>query len=79
MMNAIGTLDGRIRMILCEILGTGLMWLHWPWKRMPRMTAGEWNLEGDIQPLKIRWGRVLLVALGLLLLAGELGPAASTL
>ncbi|HSR35103.1 MAG TPA: hypothetical protein VLY63_31425 [Anaerolineae bacterium] len=78
MMNAIGTLDGRIRTIFCEILGTGLMWLHWPWQIVPRMTAGERNLEREFDPFKIRWGRVLLVALALLLLAGELGPAAAT-
>jgi len=54
-----------------------LGWLHWPEPWLPRMTFGWQDFRREMRPLKIRWGRVLLLAIALVLAMGEFGPAAS--
>jgi hypothetical protein len=56
-----------------------LGWLDWlgPWP--PRMNFRWQDLWREMRPLKIRWGRVLLLAIALVLIMGELGPAASAI
>jgi hypothetical protein len=43
----------------------------------PRRTEGREQLRRGMGPIKIRWGLVLVLALGLLVLWGELSPSAS--
>lgn len=62
------------------VLGVGrpgrLRW-RGPWLR--RMAFGWRDVLHEMPPLKIRWGRVLLLAVTLVLAMGELGPAASVI
>jgi hypothetical protein len=53
-----------------------LRWLG-PW--LPRMTFGWQDLKREMRPFKIRWGWALLLAIVLVLVMGELGPAASAI
>lgn len=53
-----------------------LGWLR-PW--LPGMTFGWQDLKREMRPLKIRWGWVLLLAIVLVLVMGECGPAASAI
>ena len=48
-----------------------------PW--LPRIDFNWQGLKREMQPLKIRWGWALLLAIVLVLLMGECGPAASSL
>jgi hypothetical protein len=43
------------------------------------MTFGWQELKREMQPLKIRWGWALLLAIALVLAMGELGPAVSAI
>lgn len=47
--------------------------------RMPKMTFGWQELKREMQPLRIRWGWVLLLAIVLVLAMGECGPAVSAI
>jgi hypothetical protein len=47
--------------------------------RLRKMTFGRQELRREMQPLKIRWGWALLLALALILAMGELGPAVSAI
>jgi hypothetical protein len=62
------------------VLGTvrpgRLRWVG-PW--LPRLTFGWWDLWREMRPRKIRWGVALFLALILVLLMGEWGPAASAI
>jgi hypothetical protein len=51
--------------------------LRWvgPW--LPKIAFGWQELKREMQPLKIRWGWALLLAMVLVLLMGECGPVAS--
>jgi hypothetical protein len=48
-----------------------------PW--LPRMTFRWQELKREMQPLKIRWGWALLLAIALVLAMGEFGPAVSAI
>jgi hypothetical protein len=52
----------------------GLRWAA-PW--LLKIAFGWQEVKRGMQPLKIRWGWVLLLTIALLLLMGECGPAAS--
>jgi len=59
------------------ILGTVRAWrLRWlgPW--LTRMAFAWQERKREMQPLKIRWGWALLLAIVLVLAMGEWGPAA---
>ena len=47
--------------------------------RLRRMTYGWQDLKHEMQPFKIRWGWVLLLAIVLVLAMGEFGPAVSAI
>jgi hypothetical protein len=53
--------------------------LRWTGEAISGIRFGWHNLKREMRPLKIRWGWALLIAVILLLLLGELGPAASAL
>jgi hypothetical protein len=46
---------------------------------LPKMTFGWQELKREMQPLRIRWGWALLLAIALVLAMGELGPAVSAI
>ena len=51
-----------------------------PWAGIaarPRRTEGWQGLKLALGPIKVRWGLVLILALALLILRGELSPGAS--
>jgi hypothetical protein len=50
--------------------------LRWLGSWLPRMTLVWQDLKREMRPLRIRWGRVLLLAIVLVLALGECGPAA---
>jgi hypothetical protein len=51
--------------------------LSWLGPGLPE-TAFSWqDLKRELGPCKIRWGWVLLLAIAILLVMGEFGPAAS--
>jgi hypothetical protein len=51
--------------------------LDWSGPVAPRMTDGCHGLEQRAGPIRIRWGRVLVLAFAFLILFGELGAAVS--
>jgi len=53
--------------------------LRWPGPWFRGMPFGWREALHDTPTLKMRWGRVLLLAIALVLAMGELGPAASVL
>lgn len=62
------------------VLGMMKPWrLDWlgPW--LSQTSFGRQELKREASPFKIRWGWVLLLAVAILLLMGELGPAASAI
>jgi hypothetical protein len=63
------------------ILGVaGLGRLRWAGIAIrPRKTEGWQGLKRAMGPIKMRWGLVLILALALLLVWGEMSPAASAI
>jgi hypothetical protein len=53
--------------------------LRWLGAWLPSMTSTRPDLEGGMRPLKLRWGRALLLAIVLFIAMGEFGPSASTI
>jgi hypothetical protein len=47
--------------------------------RLRKMTFGWQKLKREMQPLRIRWGWALLLAIALVLAMGEFSPAVSTI
>jgi hypothetical protein len=47
--------------------------------RLRKVTFGWQELKREMQPLKIRWGWVLLLAIAVVLAMGEFGPAVSAI
>jgi len=54
-------------------------WLCWIGLWMPRTTLEQQDLQSGMRPFRIRWGWVLLLAVILVLMMGEYGPAASAI
>lgn len=62
------------------VLGMMKPWrLRWPGPWLPETSFGWQDLKRKAGPFKIRWRWVLLLALALLLVMGEFGPAASAI
>lgn len=63
--------------VVFGILGSGrLCWLE---PLLSEMTCGWQDLGRELQPLKIRWRKVLLLAALVFLAMGEWAPSASTI
>ena len=53
--------------------------LHWVGPLLPRLPFGWQDLWHELRPRKIRWLWVLLLAIAIVLVIGEFGPAASAI
>ena len=61
--------------MLSAVESGGLRWLGPRWPRLPLWWRELWP---EMRPRRIkRWGWVLLLAIAIVLVAGELGPVAS--
>jgi len=62
--------------VLSAVAPRRLRWFG-PW--LPKMAWGWQDLKRTIPPLRIRWGWAVLVAIIIVLVMGECGPAASAI
>jgi hypothetical protein len=53
--------------------------LRWVGPSLPRLPFGWQDLWHELRPRKIRWLWVLLLAIAIVLVIGEFGPAASAI
>jgi hypothetical protein len=65
---------GRARTVYGIVRPRRLRWLR---PGLPRMIFSRQNLKRERRPFKIRWGWALLLAVALVLVIGEWGPAVS--
>jgi len=66
----------RALTIFGDVRPDRLRWVE-PW--LPRLPFGWQDLWHEIRPRKIRWLWVLLLAIAIVLVIGEFGPAASAI
>jgi len=65
-----------LRTVLAVVKPGRLPWLGlW----LPKMASAWPDLGDDLRPLRIHWGRVLLLAILLFVAMGEVGPVASVI
>jgi hypothetical protein len=53
--------------------------LRWVGPCLPKMPLGWQDLWREMRPRKFHWGWALLLAIAIVLVMGECGPAASTI
>lgn len=67
----------QLKNVILGAVGSGWLQQVGPWpSRLPFVRQ---DLEHEMQPLRIRWGLVLLLAIVLVLVMGEFGPVASAI